>query len=80
VVQLYLRDISGSVVRPIKELKGFQRVSLKKGESRRIEFTINEPMLRFYNKDLRHVSEPGAFTLMIGPNSRDLQTRSFTLK
>ncbi|MBR1516864.1 MAG: beta-glucosidase BglX [Bacteroidales bacterium] len=80
IVQLYIRDISGSVVRPIKELKGFQRLTLRKGESRQVQFTIDEPMLRFYNKDLVYTSEPGAFTLMIGPNSRDLQSRSFTLK
>ncbi len=80
IVQLYIRDISGSVVRPIKELKGFERITLKRGESRIVHFEITEPMLRFYNKDLKHTSEPGDFTLMIGPNSRDLQTRHFTLK
>ena len=80
IVQLYLRDNSGSVVRPIKELKGFQRITLKKGESRRVEFLIDEPMLRFYNAQLQHVSEPGIFTLMIGPNSRDVQSLTFTLR
>lgn len=80
IVQLYLRDNSGSVVRPIKELKGFQRITLKKGESRRVEFLIDEPMLRFYNAQLQHVSEPGTFTLMIGPNSRDVQSLTFTLR
>ena len=80
IVQIYLRDNSGSVVRPIKELKGFQRITLKKGESRRVEFLIDEPMLRFYNAQLQHVSEPGTFTLMIGPNSRDVQSLTFTLR
>jgi beta-glucosidase len=80
VVQLYLRDKVGSVTRPVKELKGFQKIYLKAGQSQKVTFTITPDMLKFYNYDLQYVSEPGEFDLMIGPNSRDLQKTSFTLQ
>jgi beta-glucosidase len=80
VVQLYLRDKVRSISPPVKELKGFQKVMLKKGESREVVFEITEPMLRFYNSDLKFVSEPGDFDVMVGGNSKDLQQMSFTLQ
>jgi len=80
VVQLYIRDMVGSIARPVQELKGFERISLKPGESRQVTFTIDAELLKFYNKDLDYVCEPGDFEAMIGPNSRDVQHKSFTLK
>ena len=80
VVQLYLRDKVGSTTRPVKELKGFQRVYLKPGQTRTVQFTIAPEMLKFYNYDLKFVAEPGDFDVMIGPNSRDVQSAQFTLK
>lgn len=73
VVQLYIRDRVGSVTRPVKELKGFQKVMLKAGESRKIEFTISTELLKFYNYELKYVWEPGEFDIMIGGNSRDVK-------
>lgn len=80
VVQLYIRDIVGSVTRPVKELKGFQKVFLKAGETKEVEFTINPEMLKFYNYDLDYVYELGEFDVMIGNNSKDVKTARFTLK
>lgn len=80
VVQLYIRDKVGSTTRPVKELKGFQRVYLKPGQTRTVQFTIAPEMLKFYNYDLKFVAEPGDFDVMIGPNSRDVQSAQFTLK
>lgn len=80
VVQLYTRDLVGSITRPVKELKGFQKISLKAGESRQVSFTISENDLKFYNSDLKFVAEPGDFKLFIGTNSRDVKETSFTLK
>ncbi|SER32904.1 beta-glucosidase BglX [Pedobacter rhizosphaerae] len=80
VVQLYIRDLVGSITRPVKELKGFQKVSLKPGESKEVTFTIAENDLKFYNSDLKFVAEPGDFKLFIGTNSRDVKEASFTLK
>ena len=79
-VQLYIRDLVGSVVRPVKELKGFRKVYLEAGEQQEIVFEIQESMLRFYNSDLNFKSEEGKFIVMIGPNSRDLETLEFSLK
>jgi beta-glucosidase len=78
-VQLYVRDLVGSVVRPVKELKGFQQVILKTGESKKISFTITSDMLRFYNDKLEYGFEPGDFKVFIGSNSRDVKEASFTL-
>jgi beta-glucosidase len=72
-VQLYLRDMVASVVRPLKELKGFQKVKLKPGESKRIQFTIDREMLSFHNADLKWTAEPGEFKLMIGTASDDIR-------
>ena len=80
VVQFYIRDMVGSIARPVQELKGFERISLKPGESRNVNFTIDAELLKFYNKDLEYVCEPGQFEAMIGPNSRDVQRKTFTLK
>lgn len=80
IVQLYIRDLVGSSVRPVKELKGFERISLKAGESREISFTITPDLLKFYNFDLEYVCEPGEFHAMVGPDSEHLNVLPFTLK
>ncbi|HJV19216.1 MAG TPA: beta-glucosidase BglX [Sediminibacterium sp.] len=74
VVQLYIRDLVGSVTRPVKELKGFQKISLKAGESKDVSFAITPEDLKFYNYDLKYDWEPGEFQIMIGTNSRDVKT------
>ncbi|MES2848630.1 MAG: beta-glucosidase BglX [Bacteroidota bacterium] len=79
VVQLYLRDMVGSITRPVKELKGFQKIELKPGESKTVEFKISVNDLKFYNSDLKFVAEPGDFKLFIGGNSRDVKEASFKL-
>lgn len=68
-VQLYIRDVSGSVVRPVRELKGFEKITLKPGESRKVSFEIIEPMLRFWRIDMTYGSEPGKFEVYIGGDS-----------
>ena len=73
-VQLYIRDVVGSVTRPVKELKGFQKISLKAGESKEVSFSITPEDLKFYNYDLKYDWEPGEFNIMIGTNSRDVKT------
>ncbi len=81
VVQLYIRDVAASIVRPVKELKGFQKISLAPGERRRVSFEITEEMLRFYNENNEFVSEKGLFQVMAGSSSRkeDLLIGTFTL-
>ena len=79
VVQLYMQDMVGSITRPIKELKAFKKIFLKAGESKRVPFVITENDLKFYNSALQYVSEPGAFKVFVGGNSRDVQQSSFTL-
>lgn len=76
VVQLYLRDRFGSVVRPIKELKDFHKIKLEAGESKTITFVIDKEKLSFYNKDLEWIAEPGDFDLMIGSSSSDIRLNS----
>ena len=80
VVQLYIRDLVGSVTRPVKELKGFEKIFLKAGESRKVSFSITPELLKFYNYDLQFVCEPGDFDVMIGGNSRDVKKARFLLK
>ena len=80
VVQLYLRDLVGSITRPVQELKGFQKVFLKAGESKEISFQITSDLLKFYNYALDYVCEPGDFDVMIGGSSRDVKTARFTLQ
>lgn len=79
VVQLYIRDLVGSTTRPVKELKGFERIYLQPGQTRTVTFKIAPEILKFYNYDLQYVVEPGDFSIMIGPNSRDVQTASIRL-
>ena len=73
VVQLYIRDMVGSVARPVKELKGFQKVFLKAGESKKVSFTITPEDLKFYNSELKYDWEAGEFDIMIGTNSHDVK-------
>lgn len=80
VVQLYIRDLVGSVTRPVKELKGFEKIFLKAGESRQVSFKITSGMLKFYNYNVDFVCEPGDFEVMIGGNSRDVKKASFVLQ
>ena len=80
VVQLYLRDMVGSVTRPVKELKGFQSVELAAGETREVSFTLTPADLAFYTARGRWEAEPGTFTVMVGGNSRDVNSASFTLR
>lgn len=80
IVQMYIRDMVGSVARPVKELKGFERIHLKKGESRTVSFDITAKQLKFYNSVLNWVCEPGEFEVMVGGNSRDVQTKKFSLQ
>jgi beta-glucosidase len=75
VVQLYIRDIVGSVVRPVKELKRFEKIMIHPGETKQVRFTISTDDLKFYNSQLQHVWEPGAFDIMIGASSRQVETR-----
>ena len=77
IVQLYLHDIYAEIARPIKELKGFERIFLRKGESREVKFIITAADLKFYNSELQYLYEPGEFDVMVGPNSRDVQTKRF---
>lgn len=77
--QLYIQDVVGSSTRPVKELKGFQKVYLRKGESKPVQFTISTDDLKFWNSDLKQVAEPGAFNVFIGTNSSDVKKASFTL-
>lgn len=77
IVQLYLHDKVASMTQPEKQLKGFKKIFLNKGESKRITFTITEPMLRFYNAHLDYVSEPGVFELYIGPSSQTQMKKEF---
>jgi beta-glucosidase len=79
VVQLYLRDLVGSITRPVKELKGFQKIFLKKGETKTVEFALTEKDLRFYNSDLKFVSEPGDFKVFVGTSSDETLEAGFTL-
>lgn len=72
VVQLYLRDMVGSVVRPVKELKGFQKVFIKSGETKKVIFHITTENLKFYNDALVYDWEPGEFEIMVGGNSHDV--------
>ncbi|MGB3006423.1 MAG: beta-glucosidase BglX [Chitinophagaceae bacterium] len=73
VVQLYIRDVAGSVTRPVKELKGFQKINLNAGESKTVTFKITPNDLKFYNYDLKYDWEPGEFQIMLGSNSRDVK-------
>ena len=80
VVQLYIRDLIGSVTRPVKELKGFEKIFLKAGESKQVSFKLTADMLKFYNYNLDFVCEPGDFEVMIGGDSRDVNMALFLLQ
>jgi beta-glucosidase len=80
IVQLYVRDLVGSVTRPVKELKGFERVELAPGQARDVTFTIKPADLAFYTALGRWEAEPGAFKVFVGGNSRDVKEASFTLR
>lgn len=80
VVQLYTRQLVGSITRPVKELKGFQKIALRAGESKKVTFTISNKDLKFYNSDLKYVAEPGNYKLFIGGNSRDVKEADFKLE
>jgi beta-glucosidase len=77
VVQLYIHDLAASVTRPIKELKGFQRVSLRAGENRRVEFTLGPRELGFYDRAMHFAVEPGRFKVMVGTGSEEGLESSF---
>ena len=79
VVQLYTRQLVGTTTHPVKELKGFQKIELKAGESKTVSFNIAASDLKFYNSDLKYVAEPGNFKLFIGGNSRDVKQTDFKL-
>lgn len=78
-VQLYIRDLVGSVTRPVRELKGFQKITLKKGEKQTVSFDITVEDLKFYNSDLQFVAEPGQFDIFVGGNSAADKKVSFEL-
>lgn len=80
VVQLYIRDMVGSITRPVKELKDFKKIMIRKGESTQVSFTIDIEDLKFYNSSLQFIAEPGEFKVYVGGNSRDVKELSFTLK
>ncbi|TKC59906.1 beta-glucosidase BglX [Pedobacter hiemivivus] len=79
VVQLYIQDLVGSSTRPVKELKGFQKIILKPGESKTVSFKITEEDLKFYNTALKFIAEPGDFKIYVGGNSRDVIEAKFVL-
>ena len=79
VVQIYVQDLVGSITRPVKELKRFQKIFLKKGEEKTVEFTISEKDLRFTAADMKFKSEPGLFNIYVGTNSVDCLEANFEL-
>ncbi|MHC8310616.1 beta-glucosidase BglX [Pseudomonas sp. GT1P32] len=79
VVQLYIQDVTGSMIRPLKELKNFQKVTLKAGEQKVVHFTITEDDLKFFNAQLKYAAEPGKFNVQIGLDSQDVTQQSFEL-
>lgn len=79
VVQLYIRDVTASVNRPLKELRGFKKFFLKKGMKEEVTFTISVEDLKFYDRDMKYTWEPGEFRVMVGPNSRDVKEAVFNV-
>lgn len=77
IVQLYLHDVYAEISRPVKELKAFRRVALKKGETQNVEFVLDEDDLKYYNSRLEYGYEPGEFEVMVGPDSRNVQHATF---
>jgi beta-glucosidase len=80
IVQLYLRDVEASVTRPVRELKGFQRIALKPGETKKISFTLSIEELSFYNNEMIFGAEPGIFKVFVGPDSQTMNEASFRLE
>ena len=80
VVQLYIRDQVGSVTRPVKELKRFEKIALQPGQSQEVSFTLTQEDLSFYKRDMSFGTEPGRFDVFIGGNSRDTKRATFTLE
>lgn len=79
IVQLYVRDVAASMSRPVKELKGFERIALEPGQTKTVTFTVDPAQLGFYNNDLEYVVEPGEFDVMVGPDSGNVQTLRLSL-
>ncbi|MCM3630248.1 beta-glucosidase BglX [Paenibacillus glycanilyticus] len=79
VVQLYVRDMAGEVVRPLKELKGFRKLLLQPGETKTVTFAVTEEQLRYYHADLQLKSDAGEFQVFVGANSRDAESKPFRL-
>jgi len=79
VVQMYIRDVVSSATRPVKELKGFQKVTLRPGEKKTVSFEITPELLAFYDVNMKYVVEPGEFVIMIGNSSRDADLTKITL-
>jgi beta-glucosidase len=79
VVQLYVRDLVGSVVRPVRELKGFSKINLKQGESKTVEFALTPDDLKFYNDQVQSINEPGQYELYVGNSSQATLKGTFEL-
>lgn len=80
IVQLYIHDVVSTSTRPVKELRGFQKVDIKAGETKTVTFELSTEDLKYYNHELQYVCEPGDFEIMIGPNSQDVKTAMLTVK
>ena len=80
VVQMYLQDVIGSTTRPLRELKGFEKIYLEPGESMRVMFEITPQLMSHYNSDLEFVAEPGEFVVYVGPDSKTKNSAAFVLK
>ncbi|MGE5486657.1 MAG: fibronectin type III-like domain-contianing protein, partial [bacterium] len=80
VVQMYIRDVVSSVTRPVKELKGFRKVTLKPGETKTVEIEITPELLAFYDINMKYVVEPGDFEIMVGNSSRNEDLQKVTLQ
>jgi beta-glucosidase len=80
VVQMYLRDVVGSTTRPLRELKGFEKIYLEPGESKMVTFEITPELMSHYNSDLKFVAEPGEFVVYIGYSSQTKNSASFILR
>jgi beta-glucosidase len=79
VVQLYLRDDVSSVTRPVKELAGFQRITLQPGETKQVTLAIRPESLALWNREMKRVVEPGTFTIMAGGNSQEVKSTTLTV-
>jgi len=80
IVQMYIRDLTSSIIRPVKELKGFEKINLKAGESKTIQFSITDKELSFFDGDGNEKIEPGKFHVFIGTDSKNTQKLDFELK